>query len=221
MTEELLTRTVWQVGPIRVNGDTMVMTWIAMAIIMAFAILASRKLEAGKGAMLTLTELLFEFVDGLMGKSRSARPFFPWIMTLFLFILISNLLSVIPTLTSPTSDPNVTLGLALIALGLTAAAGIRVKGFWGYIRSFATPYPFFLPVHLVETATRALTLAFRLFGNMFAGEMLVTILTQLMAFVLPIFAEAFHIFIAVLQAYIFVSLTIAYILDAADEEGAR
>ncbi len=154
--------------------------------------------------------------------SPEGQSAFPYLATLFLFILFSNLLGVIPgllvpELKSPTGDLNVTFGLALVVFLLSQGYAIRARGLPAYLLSFFRPNPLFLPLNLVEIVTRPLTLAFRLFGNIFAGEVLLLILYFLVPVVIPSLWAAFSVFIGVIQAYLFVMLAIAYISSAVEE----
>ncbi|NLU41862.1 MAG: F0F1 ATP synthase subunit A [Firmicutes bacterium] len=139
------------------------------------------------------------------------------VITLFLFILFSNLIGVIPWFESPTADVNVPIGLALVVLAMMVYYGIKSKGFVGYLKSFIRPNVLFLPINLIETFTKPITLAFRLFGNIFAGELLVVILVRLIPIGVPTAFSLFHIFIGVIQAYLFFMLSLAYIAVAYEE----
>ncbi|MCR4426977.1 MAG: F0F1 ATP synthase subunit A [Firmicutes bacterium] len=201
------------------NWDTVVMTWVVMGILTVFGILVLSRLNPGRpSGMQAVAELAVEFVDGLVKRNTPGRAgsAFPVMSTLFLFILVANLLGLVPGLRSPTADINVTLALAVSVFATSAAVGIRTKGLDGYLREYFEPNLLFLPLNLIEAGTRIITLAFRLFGNMFAGDVLILVLAKLVAFVVPLFGQLFHVFISVLQAYLFTMLSISYVAMEAD-----
>lgn len=218
-SSEIGAHLVLRIGMFTCHLDTIIMTWIVMALLVAAAIIATRKMRDVPGGFQNMVEYGVEALWGLVVDNvpPRARGCFPVIATLFLFILASNLIGVVPGMKSPTADINVTLALAAVVLGLTIYAGASVKGVWGYIVGFVKPNPLFLPLNLIELCTRAITLALRLFGNIFAGDVLVIILGKLVAYAVPAVGQAFHVFVGVLQAYLFVMLSIAYVTVAAEE----
>jgi F-type H+-transporting ATPase subunit a len=126
----------------------------------------------------------FEFFDEqLLGgfSPELARALFPLITTLFLYVLFSNWLSVIPRAQSPTQNLNVTMGLALMVYALSHVYAIRVKGAGRHLRSYLEPYPFLLPMNMIGDFGRTLSHGFRLFGNIFGGAILTTIVVSLAA----------------------------------------
>ncbi len=210
---------VLRIGVFSCHLDTIVMTWIVMAVLVAVAILATRRLREVPSGLQNMVEFgvdaLWRLVaDNVPYKAQGCAPV---IATLFLFILASNLIGVVPGMKSPTADINVTLALAAVVVGLTVYAGASANGIRGYLFSFIRPNPLFLPLNVIEICTRAITLALRLFGNIFAGDVLVIILGKLVAYAVPTVGQAFHVFVGVLQAYLFVMLSIAYISVAAGE----
>ncbi len=218
-SSEIGAHVMLRIGVFTCHLDTIIMTWIVMALLVAAAVIASRRMKDVPGGFQNMVEYGVEALWGLVADNvpPRARRCFPVIATLFLFILASNLIGVVPGMKSPTADINVTLALATVVVGLTIYAGASVKGVWGYLIGFVKPNPLFLPLNLIELCTRAITLALRLFGNIFAGDVLVIILGKLVAYAVPTVGQAFHVFIGVLQAYLFVMLSIAYVTVAAEE----
>ncbi|HHY47748.1 MAG TPA: F0F1 ATP synthase subunit A [Firmicutes bacterium] len=214
-------RTHWlvHVGRLSVHMDTVIMTWIVMGILISMAWFATRRMKVIPFGLQNLIEWAVESLDGLVRENMgaAANVCFPVLATLFLFILISNLIGLVPGMSSPTSDINVTLGLAAVVLGLTVYAGAKTRGIGKYLASFIKPNPLFLPLNILEMFTRSFTLAFRLFGNMFAGDMLIVILGKLVMFIVPMLGQAFHVFVSVLQAYLFLMLATAYIAVSLQE----
>lgn len=215
--------TPWHIGQWVVHGDTIMMTWVVMAILLVVGFLAARTVsQRVPGGMQNVLEMIVEGLEKQMESSlgTKAKKFTPLIITLFLFILISNWLGLVPKLTSPTNDLNTTLGLALMVVVIVHLAGIREKGL-GYFAHFLKPYIFFLPIHMVEELAKPVTLAFRLFGNILAGEILIEILLKLVPKWMPlpnVIWLAFSIFVGVIQAFIFTMLTLSYLSNAVSDE---
>lgn len=194
------------------NMDTLYMTWIVMAIVILLAVLATRGVALvprGWQNMLEMViEWLIEQMDSAMGPN--GRKLTPLIITLFLFILISNWLGLIPGFTSPTSDLNTTLGLALLMISLVHVLGVMRKGL-KYFKHFFEPYIPFVVINIIEELAKPVTLSFRLFGNILAGEVLLIILGLLVPYVVPTAWLAFSVFVGVVQAFIFTMLSMSYI----------
>jgi F-type H+-transporting ATPase subunit a len=213
----------WQIGQWVVNGDTIMMTWIVMAILLIIGFLAARSVSQRiPSGMQNVIEIIIEAFHKQMEDALGAKAkrFAPLIISLFLFLLISNWLGLIPGLTSPTNDLNTTLGLALLVVTIVHLSGIRDKGL-GYFAHYLKPYAFFLPIHMVEELAKPITLAFRLFGNILAGELLIGILLVLVPKWMPVpnvVWLGFSVFVGVIQAFIFTMLTLSYISSAVSEE---
>ncbi len=201
------------------NMDTLMMTWLVMAIVIGIAVLATRRLSLVPSGWQNLLEMLVtalvDQIDSVMGSK--GRALAPLIITLFLFILIANWLGLVPGLTSPTSDLNTTLGLALMVIGLVQVLGIIHKGIGGYLGHFIQPFWWLLPINIIEELSKPLTLGFRLFGNILAGEILIVILGVLVPMWIPIpniIWLGFSVFVGVVQAFIFTMLSMSYLSSA-------
>ena len=144
------------------------------------------------------------------------------LLTLGMFIFLSNVLGVIPTLETPTGQISVTVGCALATLAYYHYWGIRHHGLLGYIRTFMGPVlaigPLMLVIELVSHLARGLSLSVRLFANMMAGHNISLISMSLIPLGVPVIFEGLHIFVGSLQAYIFVLLTMVYLAGAVSEE---
>lgn len=215
----------WHIGSHVLNADTIIFTWITMAIIVLISFLAVRgvgkqRVPSGfHNALEAVFENLGAQFEQTMGPK--ANKFAPILITLFLFLLISNWLGLIPGLKSPTSDLNTTAGLAIMMMGYVHLAGVIDKGFFKYFGHFLKPSPALLPLHLIEEVAKPTTLAFRLFGNILAGEILLVILLGLVPKWLPVFNVtwlAVSVFIGVIQAFIFTMLSMSYISNAVKDE---
>ena len=203
------------------NIETLHMTWITMLIVGVIACLAVRNLQAVPRGWQNFIEMvvlwLHDQIDAMMGSR--GRFLAPFIVTLFLFILTSNLLGLVPTMASPTNDLNTTLGLALLVIAMVHVLGLYFKG-THYIAHFFQPVPVFVVINAIEEIAKPITLAFRLFGNILAGEILIIVLLKLMPIWMPIPSVlwlAFSIFIGGVQAVIFTMLSTAYLANAIKE----
>lgn len=212
MGHEIGVHKVAHVAGLTFNIDTLTMTWISMAIVIVIAVLATRKIALIPGQWQNILEMaiewLLEQMDSAMGPN--GRKLAPLIITLFLFLLISNWLGLIPGFTSPTADLNTTLGLALMMITLVHVLGVMKKGL-RYFKHFFEPYIPFVVINIVEELAKPITLSFRLFGNILAGEVLLIILGLLVPYVAPTLWLAFSVFVGVIQAFIFTMLSMSYI----------
>ena len=188
------------------------MTWVVMGSIILLVVVASRKLDRIPKRWQCLLELTVEFINNTVIDSlgRHGVRYSYFFGSLFLFIFFSNMLGLVPGLASPTRDVSVTLGLAVLVVLWMQYIGIRENGLVGHLKHFVAPNFFFLPLHLLELFTRPLTLALRLFGNIFAGEILIEKLTATFHVAIPSIWLLMSVVIGAIQAYIFTILSVAY-----------
>ena len=204
------------------NWETLCMTWLAMFIVIVISCLAVRNLKLVPSGWQNFIEMvvvwLHEQLEAMMGWKRG-KLFAPFIVSLFLFLLTSNLLGLIPFMASPTNDLNTTLGLALLVVAMVHFFGLYFKG-GHYIAHFFQPVAPFVVINLIEEIAKPITLAFRLFGNILAGEILIIVLLNLMTYlVIPsVVWLMFSIFISCVHAVIFTMLSMAYLSNAVKEE---
>lgn len=216
------------------NIDTIIATLVAGGILLALALLLRRSLNARKprGIQLffeTVVAQVEEQVESTMGI-RTAPFVVPLAVALFLFILIANWLSILPSghpewLPPPASDVNLTYALALLVIVWMHATGVRKRGLKGYYHHLFQPYWFMFPINLVEEIARPLTLALRLFGNIFSGVIMVSLIALFPAWLLwapDVVWKLFDMFIGLIQAFIFGLLTVIYFSSVRPaEEGAH
>ncbi|MBA3573609.1 MAG: F0F1 ATP synthase subunit A [Pseudonocardiales bacterium] len=242
MTETILAQGEVEVGVhleatffgLTFNVDTVISTLISALIVVGFAVYLRTKSTPGvpSGVQLmweTITDQIEKQVEQNMGI-RTAPFVVPLAVALFAFILVSNWLTILPHAVEeyvrpPTSDVNLTFALAFFVIILVHITGFRKKGV-GYFRHFAQPTPLLLPINIIEEIVRPFTLALRLFGNIFAGTVMVSILALMPAYLnwLPTSAwKLFDLAIGLIQAIIFAVLTIVYFgfAAASDEEAAH
>jgi F-type H+-transporting ATPase subunit a len=145
----------------------------------------------------------------------------PFLVTLFLFILLCNLIGLIPSFESPTAVPTVPLGCAICAFVYYQAQGFKHAGI-AYLKHFAGPMwylaPLMIPIEIVSHLARMLSLTIRLFANMFAGDMVILVFFSLVPLGIPVIFLGLHLGVSLLQTYIFVLLTTVYLAGAVAEE---
>lgn len=214
--------------------NTLLSAWLAMAILIVVAIVVGRKPTLIPGRVQNFFEMVFEFVIGYMsdifGSRKRALTFFPFIATIFLFIATSNLLDFmplmgsigihhgeefIPLLRPVNTDLNVTLALAIIAVITIEIAGIVALGVLTYASkffNFSSPVNFIVGIiEFVSEMSRFVSFSFRLFGNIFAGEVLLAVVSYFMPYLLPVPLMAFETFVGLVQAAVFAMLTLFFI----------
>jgi F-type H+-transporting ATPase subunit a len=216
-------------GPLLVQFDksAIITTWTVMAILVGVALLLRRALRKDveskpnrvQASLVVLMEVLQGQLTANFSSERLARELFPFISTLFLFVLLSNWLGSIPGLSSPTQNLNVTFGLALMVFVLSQALAIRAKGVKKYMKGYLEPVPFLLPLNIIGQLSRPMSHAFRLFGNILAGTILISVVMAKFAPIIvpPILNLVFGLFFGTIQAFVFAILAVAYI-DVAVEE---
>lgn len=218
-------------GPTTFHLNTVIATWIVMAILITLGVMGTRKLQQKPDKKQVFFETVLDFINNSIVASQvkhDTYKYVPVIGTIFLFVLISNWIGLMPwrivelfgtphgfEIASPTNDLNTTGALALIALISYWAFGLRKKGL-AHFKHYFQPMWWIFPLNFLEDLTRPLSLSFRLFGNVIGGEIVIGILVFLMAptivggFVaLPMMALEF--FVGFIQAFIFAILTASYI----------
>lgn len=201
------------------NMDTLMMTWLTMAIVIVLAVLATRSIELKPKGWQNVLEMamvaFLEQIEANMGpKGKSMAPL---LITLFLFLLVGNELGLIPGFTSPTNDINTPLGLALMIVLMVHVLGVKNKGL-RYLKHFFEPYKIFVIINIVEELAKPITLSFRLFGNILAGEVLLLILGMLVPYFVPTLWLAFSVFVGIVQAFIFTMLSISYLSNSVQDD---
>jgi F-type H+-transporting ATPase subunit a len=225
----------WHLFGMTFNVDTILGTLVAGVIVIGLGLLLRRSMNTRQPTKLqifweTVVAQVEDQVEGSMGI-RTAPFVVPLAVTLFLFILIANWLSIIPTghhpeyMPPPASDVNLTYALALFVIILVHITGVRKRGLRNYYHHLVTPHWAMLPINIIEEIARPLTLALRLFGNIFSGVIMVSLIALFPPFILwapDIIWKLFDMFIGLIQAFIFGLLTILYFASARPvEEGAH
>lgn len=203
-----------QWGPVALNA-TIVYTWAVMGVMVIGSWLATRKLTSGV-AFSRWQNILEIIVNGMRSEirqigQRDRRSYLYFVGTLFLFILISNLLNIVPGYVPPTASLSTTAGLAICVFVAVPVYGIMSRGIIGYLRQYIKPSVFMLPFNIMGEVSRTLALAVRLFGNIMSGMKIVAILLALTPFIFPVVMHALGLLTGIIQAYIFAVLAMVYI----------
>jgi F-type H+-transporting ATPase subunit a len=211
-----------------VNVDTVASTLVAGAIVLLLGLLLRSRLTKAEDHVPSKLQMIWEGVVGEVNRQvednlGKIHPYVaPLAVALFFFILFANWLELIPSkpnddtphlLAAPTADTNLTYALAAVTIISVWVYGIRTKGFGGYFKHFLEPFPVLLPLNILEELVKPITLALRLFGNIFAGGIMLALigLIPIWAGWLPnILWKAFDMFIGGIQAFIFALLTVLY-----------
>jgi F-type H+-transporting ATPase subunit a len=202
-------------GPLTIQSSV-VTTWCVMLLLLGLAWLSTRNLKMFPGTLQTVVESIMAAIEEavLSVAPEHGRLILPFIATLWLFLIVANLVGLIPGLHSPTRDLSVTSALAVLVFFSVPWYGIKTQGFKKYLRHYLTPSPLLLPFHIISEFTRTLALAIRLFGNMMSLEMAALLILLVAGFLAPIPILMLHIIEALVQAYIFGMLALIYLAGA-------
>ncbi len=203
-------------------GEHVTYTWLVMAILLVVSFLASRSLAMVPSGLQNLMEAVVTGIEGLIEETmgEEGKAYFPLIATFALFILVSNLLALIPGFYPPTANLNTNIALALTVFVMTHFVGIKKHGF-AYIKHFMGPIlwlaPLMLIIELISHLARPLSLSLRLFGNMYGHEVVLMIFLALVPLFLPIPMMLMGVLIAFIQTFVFTLLAMIYIAGALEE----
>lgn len=214
----------WQDGFFVLNG-TIVFTWFVMLVLVIVSILATRNLSTGR----TISRWQ-NFLEAIVGTVRSQMkemlgrdrlPYLSFLGTLFLFISLANLLSVLPFYDPPTGSFSLAAALAVAVFFAVPFFGIGEQGVRGYLKHYVEPSPLMLPFNIISELSRTLSLAVRLFGNIMSGTMIVGVLLSIAPILVPLVMEALGLLIGQIQAYIFAALATVYVGSAIRSRDAQ
>jgi F-type H+-transporting ATPase subunit a len=216
----------WDIAGYLVHGQVLVVVWFVILVLLVLSFLGTSKIDQIPSGMQNFMEAAVDFVTDI-ARNQLGESFYkewiPFIGTLFFFIFGCNWAgAVIPwklielpegELAAPTNDINTTVALALLTSLAYFYAGFSKKGL-GYFKRYIQPIPLLLPINILEDFTKPLSLSFRLFGNVLADELTVSVLTSLVPLVIPLPIMLLGIFAGSVQALIFSTLAAAYIAEA-------
>ena len=207
----------WQSGFIKLNG-TIVFSWALMLVLTAGSKLVTRKLsmDLKRARWQNLLEIVVTGIEKQIEDVglRNPEKYIGFLGTLFLFIALASLCTVIPGFEPPTGSLSTTAALALCVLIAVPFFGIEEQGLRGYLKSYLEPTVIMLPFNIISELSRTLALAVRLFGNMMSGTMILAILLTITPFIFPIAMSALGLLTGMVQAYIFSILAAVYIAAA-------
>jgi F-type H+-transporting ATPase subunit a len=213
---------VFHLGPIGVTVPV-VTTWGIMLALATLSWLATRNLQQTPRP----TQVVLEGMIGAMDRAvrevlpNAATQVQPFIGTLWVFVVVANLVGVIPGLHSPTGALSTTAALAVLVFMSVHWFGIRSEGLTAYLRHYLAPNPIMLPFHLMSEVTRTVALAIRLFGNIMSLEMAAMLVLLVAGFLVPVPLLMLHVIEALIQAYIFGMLALIYIAGAIHSQQQR
>ena len=214
------------------NSFAMELLVVVLLTIFFIAVRARLSVERPGGLQHTMEGiygLVSNMADEVIG--HHSQKYVPYLITLGMFILCCNLIGLVPGLESPTAVPIVPLGCALLTWVYYHYQGVRTNGPFGYLKHFIGPQdkemplvmrillPFLLfPIEIFSHTARIMSLTIRLFANMFAGEMVTLVFFSLIPLGLPVLFDGLHVFVSLIQTYIFVLLTCVYLREATGQE---
>lgn len=213
------------------NPETMFFTWIVISLMIILSAITARAIRRPPSRVFAAFEALYTSFQDMAEDSMGpdGRRFTPLIVTVFIFVLLSNLIGIIPGLTSPTKDLNTCLGLGTLVFVIAHASAIKKKGLGKYLKSYCEPFVLFLPINIIGEAGKLISHSFRLFGNIFAGAIIFALTgpvilktfttmglpeysaTPVILIVFLVSQAFFGLFVGTVQALVFALLALTYI----------
>lgn len=230
---------VGYVGDVPITA-TLLTVWLVMILLVAYAFTVRRKLSLVPNKLQSVTEMMigggYDYVNEVLGDRKVTDKYFPVIATIFIFILGINWIGLIPGvgafgtyhdghltpwLYPGATDLNITIGLTLVAFFTIEIAGILGIGLWKYAGKFLNFHSvmgFIVGIiELISELARLISFSFRLFGNIFAGKVLLLVTMFFVPYILPMPIYAYEIFVGIIQAAVFAILTLFFIKLALEE----
>ncbi|WP_412050101.1 F0F1 ATP synthase subunit A [Hoeflea sp. Naph1] len=208
---------VFTIAGLAIN-KTIFNTWLIMALLTGASLIITRKLrpDVPPNRWRTTLEVIVQGIDGQIAEitRRHDRRLLYFTGTLFLFIVTSNLLMVVPGFDPPTASLSTTVALALSVLVAVPLFGIGSRGLAGYLRTYLEPSVIMLPFNIISEFSRGISLAIRLYGNIMSGAVIAAILLGIAPFFFPVVMDMLGLLTGVIQAYIFAILATVYISSA-------
>jgi F-type H+-transporting ATPase subunit a len=211
-TSDTFAPILFYLGPLPI-GETVVTTWALLLMFFVISWLSTRSLKLEPGPWQAA-------LDGIVGAIQDAIEavlpeyylnILPFVASLWIFLVIANLIGIIPGLHAPTGDVSTTAALGVLVFFSVHWYGVRIHGVKKYLRHYIEPNPILLPFHIVSEVSRTVALAVRLFGNIFSLEMAALLVLLVAGFLVPVPVLLLHIVEALVQAYIFGMLALIYI----------
>jgi F-type H+-transporting ATPase subunit a len=202
--------------------DTVVYTWLIIALLLLLSVLATKGLKAVPGGLQNFMEVVIGGIENMVVETMGehGRPFFPLIATLALFILVSNLIGLVPGFYPPTANINTTAACAVIVFVTTHVVGVKEHGI-KYLKHFMGPIIWLAPmmffIEVIGHVSRVISLTLRLFGNMNGHELVLMIFFGLAPFLVPLPMMLMGVLVSFIQAFVFMLLAMIYISGSMEE----
>ena len=198
------------------NIESILMTWIVCGLLIVFGLLTTHKKARIPESWQILGELFvsqfFSLTEDALDKEM-AKKYGPLICALFMFLVLSNWLGILPHLEEPTRDLNTPLSLGLMGFAISHYVAIKTKGFKAYIKEYFAPIFFMMPLNLIGELAKIVSISFRLFGNIMGGSIIILVVSYLTFNIIfpPLLNAFFGLFVGAIQAFVFTMLTLVYI----------
>jgi F-type H+-transporting ATPase subunit a len=219
----------WNIGSLQFHGQVFIVSLLCVFLLIVLSVAGTRNLQTAPSGLQNFLEYILEFVQDITKSQlgeEEYREWVPYVGTIFLYIFASNWAgALIPwklielpsgELAAPTNDINTTVALALLTSFAYFFAGLSKKGL-GYFARYVEPTPILLPINILEDFTKPLSLSFRLFGNILADELTVSVLVLLVPLIVPLPIMMLGVFASAIQALIFSTLSASYIGEALED----
>lgn len=209
---ETSAKALFNLGPLAITGVVMT-TWVLTLLLGVGAWLATRRLRLDPSPLQTALEGIVGAMDEAVREvlPNHSEQVLPFVGSLWLYLVVANLVGLIPGFDSPTGNLSATSALAVLVFLSVHWFGIRSQGLAGYLRHYLAPNPILLPFHIISELSRTVALAVRLFGNIMSLEIAVLLVLLVAGFLAPIPLLMLHIVEALVQAYIFGMLALIYV----------
>jgi len=213
-TDEII---YWQSGWFKLNA-TIVYTWVVMAALVTMSLSMRSRLTCTTTIprLQNMLEVIVQAIQDQVGDVSGQNParFVPFVGTLFLYIAVASMLSIVPGFHSPTASLSTTAALATCVFIAVPYFGVRQLGFSSYARQYLKPTWLMLPFNIVGELSRTLALAIRLYGNMMSGAVIAAVLLAFVPLFVPVVMQLLGLITGMIQAYIFAVLAMVYIASA-------
>jgi F-type H+-transporting ATPase subunit a len=212
-------------APLHISGpsaDAVIYTWFVIALLLVLSVLATKAVKTIPGGMQNFMEVIVGGIENIIVETMGehGRSFFPLIATLALFVLVSNLIGLVPGFYPPTANINTTAACAVIVFVTTHVVGVKVHGFH-YLKHFMGPIWWLAPliffIEIIGHFSRVLSLTLRLFGNMNGHELVLLIFFGLAPFLVPLPMMIMGVLVSFIQAFVFMLLAMIYISGSLEE----
>jgi F-type H+-transporting ATPase subunit a len=203
-------------------GKHVTHTWLVMALLILIGILVKRNIKTVPTGLQNLLEIVIDGIENMIEETmgHKGKAYFPLIATIAFFILVSNLIALIPGFFPPTADLNTNAAIALTVFAMTHIIGVKEHGI-GYFKHFCGPVlwlaPLIVPIEIVGHLARPLSLTLRLFGNMYGHEIVLMIFFGLVPFIVPLPMMLMGVLVAFIQTFVFMLLAMIYIAGSLEE----